>query len=34
MTLSLVLDAKGAIQVTTIGSVILKTPSVRLTILG
>ncbi len=28
MALSLVLDAKGAIQITTIGSDILKTPSI------
>jgi hypothetical protein len=28
MALSLVLDAKGAIQITTISSLILKTPSV------
>jgi hypothetical protein len=29
MTLSLNLDAKGEIQITTAGSDILKTPSVR-----
>jgi hypothetical protein len=29
MKFSLVLDAKGAIQITTAGSDILKTPSVR-----